>query len=544
VRKLIGLPAWNGKPNGSSQGRTIAAKYDYVDEDGKLLFQVLRGDPKRFSQRRPNGSGWIWKLDDTRRVLYRLPEIMEAVANDQPIFICEGEKAVDALVKLGVPATCSPHGAGKWRDSYAQFLNDAPIIILPDNDEPGRKHRDQVATSLSGVAASVKVLHLPGLPEGGDAYDWIAAGGTTEKLWAVVETLETNGPDTREETGAASPQARSGLVMVRASDVTPVAVDWIWEGRIARGKLTIVAGAPDVGKSQIGAYIAARITMQEHWPQGALAPRGDVVILASEDSIEDTWVPRLMSAGADLARVHFIKMVIDKHGKRRTFNLQEDLEALGEKLNALQKPQLVIIDPITSYLGKVNANQTPDVRGVMEPITALAESCRVGIFAVTHPPKAQVSAMNAFTGSMAFVAGAQIAFIVVPEPETERRLMLAVKNNVGIKAQGRGYTIEGKTVAPGIIAPRIIWDDAPVDMSADQALAAIDQHNKDGGSLKKAEELLSELLVNGSIAAKEGEEAGRANGISQRTLERARKELGVKATKDGFDGGWKWTLDN
>ena len=114
-----------------------------------------------------------------------------------------------------------------------------------------------------------------------------------EKLWALVEALKANGPDPG--------QAPSGLIIVRASDVTPVAVDWIWEGRIARGKLTIVAGAPDVGKSQIGAYIAARITQREHWSQGALAPQGDVVILASEDSIEDTWVPRLMAAGADLA---------------------------------------------------------------------------------------------------------------------------------------------------------------------------------------------------------------------------------------------------
>ena len=147
--------------------------------------------------------------------------------------------------------------------------------------------------------------------------------------------------------------------MVLAADVHPVAVDWIWDGRIARGKQTIIAGAPDVGKSQIGAYIAARITNGQHWPNGARAPQGDVVILASEDSIEDTWVPRLMAAGADLDRVHFVKMVIDERGKRRTFNLQSDLDALGETLNALQKPQLVIIDPITSYLGKVDAHRTP-----------------------------------------------------------------------------------------------------------------------------------------------------------------------------------------
>ena len=317
-----------------------------------------------------------------------------------------------------------------------------------------------------------------------------------------------------------------GLVIVRAADVTPVAVDWIWEGRIARGKLTIVAGAPDVGKSQIGAYIAARITKREHWSQGALAPQGDVVILASEDSIEDTWVPRLMAAGADLDRVHFVKMVIDERGKRRTFNLQSDLDALGEKLNALQKPQLVIIDPITSYLGKVDAHRTPDVRAVMEPVTALAESCRVGIFAVTHPPKAQATAMNAFTGSMAFVASARIAFIVIDEPKTERRLMLPVKNNVGIKAQGRGYSIAAKIVAENISAPYIIWDDAPVDMTADQAIVAAAKHAKEGRrSLKDAIEFLRELLADGPVGATDVEEAATEEGISKRTLARAKKEL-------------------
>jgi AAA domain len=364
----------------------------------------------------------------------------------------------------------------------------------------------------------------------------------------AARARRANGPNAQpdeppKENGPDGQQLPSGLVMVRAADVTPVAVDWIWDGRIARGKQTIVAGAPDVGKSQIGAYIAARITKRERWPNGALAPQGDVVILASEDAIDDTWVPRLMAAGADLARVHFVKMVIDERGKRRTFNLQEDLEALAEKLCELDKPQLVIIDPITSYLGKVDAHRTPDVRAVMEPVTALAERCRVGIFAVTHPPKAQGTAMNAFTGSMAFVASARIAFIVVDEPETERRLMLEVKNNVGIKAQGRGYTIEGTKVAEGIIAPRIIWDDAPVDMTADQAIVAAAKHAKEGGrTLKEAIEFLRQLLADGPMGATDAEEAAEKEGIRERTLRRARKELGVIAKKDDFAGGWSWSL--
>jgi putative DNA primase/helicase len=337
-------------------------------------------------------------------------------------------------------------------------------------------------------------------------------------------------------------EAPCGLVIVRAADIIPVAVDWIWEARLARGKITITAGLPDVGKSQIGAYIAARITNGDNWPAEAMAPQGDVVVLASEDSIDDTWVPRLMAAGADLEHVHFVKMVIDERGKRRTFNLQQDLEALGTTLSKLDRPQLVIIDPITSYLGKVDAHRMNDVRAVMEPVTAFAESYRVGIFAVTQPPKVQGTAMNAFTGSLAFVAAARIAFIVVTEPETERRLMLPVKNNIGIKAQGRGYIIEGTQVAEGIIAPRVVWDDAPVDVTADQAIMAAAQHSGERCSLKEAKEFLSDVLANGPLAATEVEDAAEKEGISERTLRRARKDLGINAKKDNFAGGWSWSL--
>ena len=104
-----------------------------------------------------------------------------------PIFIAEGEKTVDALVQSGVTATCSSGGALKWRDDYSKHLAGASVVILPDNDKPGRDHAQQVRKSLTGVAASLKILPLPGLPEGGDAYNWIEDGGTAERLWQLVE---------------------------------------------------------------------------------------------------------------------------------------------------------------------------------------------------------------------------------------------------------------------------------------------------------------------------------------------------------------------
>jgi hypothetical protein len=167
----------------------IVATYDYVDEDGRLLFQVVRSEPKSFRQRRPGESGeWIWKLDITRRVPYRLPALVEAIASERIIFIVEGEKDVDRLFGLGVPATCNSGGANKWPDELSEHFRDASVVILPDNDDPGREHARLVATKLTGIAANIRTLDLPGLPAKGDVSDWFDAGRTVEELWSLVET--------------------------------------------------------------------------------------------------------------------------------------------------------------------------------------------------------------------------------------------------------------------------------------------------------------------------------------------------------------------
>lgn len=169
--------------------RRILATYTYRDELGALLFEVLRYEPKKFVQRRPDGAGgWVWKLGDTRRVLYRLPELL-AADPAETVYVCEGEKAADAVAGLGLVATCSPHGAGKWRAAYAEWLRGRHVVILPDNDEPGRQHARAVADSLQDVAASVQVVALPGLPEKGDAFDWREAGGTADQLTALMANV-------------------------------------------------------------------------------------------------------------------------------------------------------------------------------------------------------------------------------------------------------------------------------------------------------------------------------------------------------------------
>jgi hypothetical protein len=149
----------------------------------------VRLDPKGFRQRRPDRTGeggWLWNLKDVQRVLYRLPEVLKAVAVGQNVFVAEGEKDADNLAQLGLTATTNAGGAGKWSSGYSQTLRGAHVVIFPDNDEPGRQHAARVQQSLRGKAASVHIVNLPGLPPMGDVSDWLAAGGTREQLERLV----------------------------------------------------------------------------------------------------------------------------------------------------------------------------------------------------------------------------------------------------------------------------------------------------------------------------------------------------------------------
>lgn len=160
----------------------VAATYAYCDEAGQLLFEVCRYEPKDFRQRRPDGrGGWLPSLDDTRRVLYRLPELLEADAAE-PVFVVEGEKDTDNLRALGIVATTSPQGAGKWTKCDRAALAGRHVIVIPDNDDAGRQHAADIVRDLTGKAASVKALELPGLPPKGDVSNWLDAGGTAEEL--------------------------------------------------------------------------------------------------------------------------------------------------------------------------------------------------------------------------------------------------------------------------------------------------------------------------------------------------------------------------
>lgn len=169
----------------------IVATYDYYDETGTLLSQVCRTstalEPKGFHQRRPDGNdGWLYTgVKDVRKVLYRLPELIESKADKAIVFFVEGEKDADRLAKVGLVATTNVGGAGKWKAEYAEALRNRRVCLLPDNDKPGRDHMAKVAATLQGKAKAVTVT-LP-VPDKGDVSNWLDAGHTADELVAIAK---------------------------------------------------------------------------------------------------------------------------------------------------------------------------------------------------------------------------------------------------------------------------------------------------------------------------------------------------------------------
>lgn len=281
IYRLAGSDERNGN---SHHTREIVATYDYTDRNGKLLFQAVRFSPKDFRQRRPDGKdGWIWDLKGIEPVLYRLPAIIRDVARGLPIFIVEGEKDCEALVKCDFSATCNPMGAGKWRDSYSETLRGADVIIIPDRDEPGRKHAEQVADALAGISKRVRTIQLPDLngKKVKDVHDYFSAGGTAEELIAIVDETKTL---------IERIQARRFNVHIKPA---PVAPRYFVNGTAicTPGNLTAISAIPKGGKSAwVGAMAAASMVQGERDCLSLTSsnPEGGAVIkFDTEQSIED-----------------------------------------------------------------------------------------------------------------------------------------------------------------------------------------------------------------------------------------------------------------
>lgn len=346
---------------------------------------------------------------------------------------------------------------------------------------------------------------------------------------------------------------RGTLKTSRVSDIEAKPVHWLWPNRIARGKLTIIAGNPGLGKSQISASIAAVLTTGGHWPVDRdRCEAGDVLFLSAEDDPADTLRPRLEAAGANLARVHHVDGVIkgytgDGTAISRSFTLQSDLPALEAKLCEIKNVAAVIIDPITAYLGgDIDSHKNSDIRGLLAPLSDLAAKYSAAIIGISHLSKANASqALMRVTGSLAFVAAARAAYLVAPDPQDKtRRLFVPMKNNLGPDVTGLAFRIEGATVESSmgqLGTSRVAWESDPVSVTADEAMQA-EAGDTELSARDEAAEWLQEVLSDGPLPANEIYKKAGDVGIAKRTLRRAAKKLGVDTEKSGMAGGWRWIL--
>ena len=321
--------------------------------------------------------------------------------------------------------------------------------------------------------------------------------------------------------------------------VTPEPIRWLWPGRIPLGMFVLIAGQPGVGKTTISHSIAAILTTGGKWPfSDHHADTGSVVILTAEDDPKYTLKPRLIAAGANCKRVKLIQSVMRPQGDHvvdAPLLLSEDMDQIDGVLKQYPDTRLLILDPLSAYLGVKDSHRDADVRQVLSPLTDLAARHGVTIMGITHLSKnTSNSAMARFMGSTGIIAAARAAFLVT-EHEDEL-MLLPVKNNVAPKQGGLTYRIASKTIEQGIETSCIEWT-GETDIKADDAHS---QQHASAPKMTEAMDFLETQLAHGTRLQKHIQKAADRAGITWATVRRAKAELNIESKKDDFGGGWRW----
>jgi len=509
-------------------GALCGGSWVYADASGRPVMATVRinpaktGEKKKFVILRPCAGNWGFGAPAGKRPLYRLDEIESARKKGaRRIFVVEGEKCADQLRKLGVPATTWSGGAcAVHKTDFSPLAHFEEVVFLPDNDPPGRKAAQLVAciTVNLNAAAQLKILELPGLPEdGGDIVDYVAArpGQSIDEIKRGIDELIADAPlftssENRESTelvasssGTSTEESRYRPVMTRFDAIVERPIEWEWEKRIARKKLTTIQGDPGLGKSFVTIDIVSRLSTGCGWPDrpGEAIPPASSIIMSAEDDPEDTIKPRLRYAGADLKRIHFLSGVMRFNAEtlsseERLIAFDTDMHAVEEAIADVVDCAIVVVDPISAYMGETKTHENAAVRGVLAKLSALAKRRNVAVLAVMHLNKSGGSnAVYRGQGSIAFNAAARTVWHIAPDPENnKRRFMVPVKNNIADDCGGLAFSVGRLPFAEG---PTVQWEAAPVDMNANEVLLATErlESRKTQGVVEATTDWLTEQLI-------------------------------------------------
>lgn len=416
VRERLGLPAWQPRP------RLQTREFIYRREDGSPHVRVRRFDKpdgtKGFAQDHWTGRDWQKGLNGAERILYRLPDLLADPG--ATVFIVEGEKCADALAELGFVATTNPEGAGKWRDELSAALAGREVVILPDNDEPGREHATTVAASVAEHAAGVRVLTLPGLPHKGDVVDWLEAGGTADELARLAGEAPA--------WDAAPHEATHGTDVADLANMSFPPIRWVVPSYIPEG-LTLFAGAPKIGKSWFCLDIALAVALGGTALDKVECELGAVLYAALEDNPRrlqrrlDTMLPdRSRWPARGRMRVWYDMPRLDQGG----------VEAVARWIEATPDARLVIIDTFAMVRpeGDDRRGAYQQDTAALKPLQQLASETGIAIVVVHHTRKmAADDPLSTVSGTNGLAGVADTTLVLAREP-------------LGVTLYGRGRDVE------------------------------------------------------------------------------------------------------
>jgi putative DNA primase/helicase len=336
----------------------------------------------------------------------------------------------------------------------------------------------------------------------------------------------------------------SGAVELRrGSDIRPLPISWLWKMWLPSGKLTILAGASGTGKTTIALTLGASVTTGRPWPDGTcLTHAGNILIWSSEDNPEDTLVPRLMAAEADLSRCYFIGGVTE-NCESRSFDPSIDIPKLQHRLETIGGCELLIIDPIVSAVAG-DMHRANDVRRSLQSLVDFAERHNTAVIGISHFTKGSAgrSPQDRVIGSQAFAALARMVLVAAIEDDGNLRVLVRAKSNIAPQEGGFSYELNVASLAEGIETTAVEWKGC-IDGNAREILDAIERGANDDSDCTDVQRFLAKLLGAGTMYVSEIREAADNAGISMSAITRAGTKLGIKKIKDSeFQGKWKWYL--
>lgn len=411
------LPALDLRASGLPPHK-ITCLYDYRDEQGNTLYQTVRFEPKDFRQRHQNGSGqWVWNLVGTHRVLYRLPELLVADCNE-PVWLVEGEKDADNLANLGLIATTSPMGAQGWRKEYAEFLRNRHVIIVPDNDPPGHEYAGSIIKTLRGIAASVNIILLPGLPPSGDVSDWLADGHTKAELTALAVVAEDADTVELQREGL-----RYTLHWLEEAFGEEIPVEWIVNGLFQRGSINLLHGAPGTKKTYALLDLSMCLVEGKQW-LGRDTVAGTVLLID-----EESGPRRLRRRLREVARGHDTPadapLAYTTLEMFDLLNSKDDTEHI-DNLMANVAPALVIVDALADIMPGGDENEVKDTHLIFQKLKYLAHRHNCCVVVIHHSNRA-----GGYRGSSAIPGVVDVMLKLESKPRTGDLLFTIEKNRDG-----------------------------------------------------------------------------------------------------------------